>query len=549
MANNDNKWVGYNARSYDTIKSQIIASMRTLVPEITDYNRSNILIRLVEMFAGIAAWIHFYIDRIAQEVYLLTLRKFKNAVLFAKAYNYRIKGAFPAEVSQRFYVDTLTTVNIPIPIGTVISTQAGVLFETIESGQISIGQTQTFIRALQRKKTTIATVLGSGLANQKIVLNELVIDNAIEIKIDSVAYFPQETFAYSTAADFHFVASINELGLMEILFGDGINGFIPALNANIEVSYYECLGTLGNVSENSINSLLIPIGTVKTENLDIAYGGANAEDLEVVRKKLPLFIRTLERAVTREDFKDLAELIVGVEKAGVIFECGTPAEIYISPQGGGLASQYLIDYVSDIFDKRRTINVETIIKSAGVVRLVYAIDIVALPQFTNTDVKNSVLANLLAFHSPNIQNIQGSLFIGDLYEVIENTVGVRRSTINLIEIMPYARSLNNSIELNWQRIVKVGSTTTQKWKIKIISLTEYELYKDTTLQATYTINAPISLTEIDFTVLGASYVIGSEYEFYTYPYISRMNDTLQLVEPSILATFESNITLTVSGGI
>jgi hypothetical protein len=76
---------------------------------------------------------------------------------------------------------------------------------------------------------------------------------------------------------------------------------------------------------------------------------------------------------------------------------------------------------------------------------------------------------------------------------------------------------------------------------------QYELYKGAALVNTYNINAPVSLPEIDFTVFG-TYTVGHEWEFYTYPYLSKFSDTLVLAEPSVLSTYAENITITVTGG-
>lgn len=244
----------------------------------------------------------------------------------------------------------------------------------------------------------------------------------------------------------------------------------------------------------------------------------------------------------------MAELAVGVAKAGVVHACGQPTQIFIAPESGGIAPPSLLNSVANFLELRKTINIEIQVKTVGVVLLKYNIVATALPQFTNVDVRNAIITNLLAFHSAENQEVQGSLYLGDVYQIIENSMGVLRSVVNQIDIVPYARSLNNTTVLNWERIVKIGSINTQKWKIKIISTTEYELYKDTILQATYLLNAPISLTEIDFTVFG-TYTIGFEWEFYTYSYLSKYSDTLVLAEPSMLLTYTENINLTVTGGL
>jgi hypothetical protein len=546
-----NTWVKYIDRSYEQVKESLINRLKTVEPRATNFNSSNILTRIIEMVAGTTDQVNFYIDFYAREGFLMTLRRFASAILFAKAYNYRVKGAFPAEATQRFYVDTPTPSTITIPQGTIVATAANIVFETIQELQILPTQTEVFGQVIQRERKSLTPIpTTTGLPNQVVVLENNVVDNSIELSINGVYYTAVETFAYSTAIDTHFVASVNESGLVIITFGDGVNGVIPDIGQNIVANYFVTQGSNGNVSSLSINTIvsIVPSPlTLRTINNDNASGGTDSEDLETIRRKLPLFVRTLERAVTKQDFKDVTEQFTGVAKAGVVHSCGEPTRIYIAPQSGGIAPPTLINGVINWLDKRKTINIDVIVETVGVVALRYNINVTALPQFKNTDVATTVRQTLLNFHSINNQEVQGSLYLSDLYQAIDTSIGVSKSIINSIDIVPYARSLNNTTPLNWQRVVKSTSTTTQRWRIVMLAGSQYELYKGAVLQGTYNINAPISLTEIDFTVFG-TYTIGHEWEFYTYPYLSKFSDTLFLAEPSILSTSTENITLTVTGG-
>ncbi|MGK3946138.1 hypothetical protein ABK046_48285, partial [Streptomyces caeruleatus] len=72
------------------------------LPENTDYNSSNPLVRIIEIFAGIAQQLHYYIDFYAKELFLATARKFQSQRYFAQNVSYRIKGATPATVELTF---------------------------------------------------------------------------------------------------------------------------------------------------------------------------------------------------------------------------------------------------------------------------------------------------------------------------------------------------------------------------------------------------------------------------------------------------------------
>ena len=104
---------------------------------------------------------------------------------------------------------------------------------------------------------------------------------------------------------------------MEMVFGDGIKGVIPSLGDSIAVNYAVSQGAEGNVAANTITDIIssvsVPSGFIlKVTNPDRASGGANAETLEDLQRKIPIFIRTQERAVTRQDYQDVASTYVSL---------------------------------------------------------------------------------------------------------------------------------------------------------------------------------------------------------------------------------------------
>lgn len=97
----------------------------------------------------------------------------------------------------------------------------------------------------------------------------------------------------------------------EILFGDGTNGLIPPVgNGNLRISLYKSGGGVsGNKAENTIIQLKTTAPYVeKVTNPEAAVGGADAEVLESLINRAPRTIRHRGRAVTFEDYEDLAML-------------------------------------------------------------------------------------------------------------------------------------------------------------------------------------------------------------------------------------------------
>ena len=115
-------------------------------------------------------------------------------------------------------------------------------------------------------------------------------------------------FYGSGPRDRHYV--LNHL-TGEILFGDGINGLIPPVgNGNLRISFYKSgRGVSGNKAENTIIQLKTTVPYVeKVTNTEAAAGGADAESFESLINRAPRTIRHRGRAVTLEDYEDMAML-------------------------------------------------------------------------------------------------------------------------------------------------------------------------------------------------------------------------------------------------
>jgi len=140
--------------------------------------------------------------------------------------------------------------------------------------------------------------------------------SAIAYKLDTtnrpqeiwVRWREVEDFYGSGARDRHYI--INHL-TGEIRFGDGLNGLIPPLGrGNLRLTRY-CTGggNRGNQPAGAIGQLKTTLPYVeKVTNWVAATGGADAEALDLLIDRAPRTIRHGNRAVTLEDYQDLAML-------------------------------------------------------------------------------------------------------------------------------------------------------------------------------------------------------------------------------------------------
>jgi hypothetical protein len=145
----------------------------------------------------------------------------------------------------------------------------------------------------------------------------------------------------SDAKVFQVNVSADETVFVE--FGDGISGRIPAKESGIKSVYVSGGGTIGNVAAKSLQNWRLVTGTseatirqsLTVTNNTAATGGTNPESNDSIRYNAPRSLRSLNRAVTLEDFAGLALSVDGVVKANAYAESRSSVTVYIAPTSDG----------------------------------------------------------------------------------------------------------------------------------------------------------------------------------------------------------------------
>lgn len=546
-------WLKYVDRSYQQIKDSVLTRLQSLVPEITDHTESNPFVQLVSIWSGLIEMLGYYLDNQARETSILSCRLWSSAVKIANLHDYRIRSSSPATVEILFLLNTVTPTTINIPAGTKLSTANGIEFITTEAGKVLAGKDRTYLSATQMKYLTTPLLLGgaSGLGNEEFELPitvQNVAHNTVDVRVNGLAWNRVETLAYSLRTGTDYVQDVNASRKVVVRFGDGIYGAKLQLLDELEATYAITEGANGNVGANSIttlvSSLTLPVGiTVSVTNPNRASGGYGMETLEDLRGRVPKAIRTLFRCVSKQDYVDVTEIHPSIAKASIEFTCGKSVSIFVVPVGGGIAANSLLNSVVNWLENKRMVTTKVNVLAAGEVRLTLAIDLTVKSQYQNTTIANEVKQRLLDFLSYRSQNIGGSLQLSDLYEVIETTVGVMNSTIVSLVPKPYARPLSGTANpLVWTNTV-LTSTSVNYWKVIITSPIQFQVLKNNNFQGTFVIGSLVTFSELSFTVTG-SYLVGDQWEFYTYP----TGGTFSLQEQSMIVSLPTDISINAIGG-
>lgn len=489
----NNTWLTPLQRSYQTIKNQLIDKLRAKVPEITDYSEGNIFIILISMFSAIAEVIHYYNDNHARETFFVTARRFDSLHKHGKLVDYHIKSANPASVDLTLYraSGTPITSDIAIPAGTSFTSKDGKNWVSTKTVIWKIGQYVCKVPIEQSEKryidlTEIGTVTGTiqiqitGIPN-----NKLYAEGSMVLTINDVPWTLVETFAYYKSSDLVYKVELDYQSIPYIVFGNGLYGATPPINGVIKANYSITTGVAGNsVDKDQFYTVPTFISEIQSDvrmiNTTRATGGSNYETFDMLKEHIPLSIKTLGVAVTREDWEAIARLCPGVDKAYVNYICGRFVEIYITPDGGGIASQTLLDNTMTYLLKRKVITTSISVKPTTLTTIYLSAMVTGKQSFRAVDIINQVKRTLIDNYNQDSSNINKPIRLSDLYATIDNLSMVSHLTITKLFLKPYIINVENipgqpDLALtNYNQTSFIGDGT-EMFIVTILSSTNYKI--------------------------------------------------------------------------
>lgn len=464
-----NKWLNPYQRSYQQIKAKLVESLMGLKdPQgqklITDYSEGNILIIILSLFAAIAEVLHYYVDNMARETFLSTARRYDSVVKHGALVDYHARAAIAATVDvilSRSITGNSIGAKLTIPHGTLFTDSSGNSWLSARDVIWYSNVTTCKVPIIQHERYTASALNNMVIpTGDRVILNLGTLPNgkyyeqgSMSLQIGGETWVLVDTFAKSKPTDKHFMVSVDEALNPYIMFGDGTFGKKPAAGAKItNVVFYLTNGTQGNVKSNTITSVPSVISSSITDatvsNAYDAGGGSNYENFTMLKEHIPLSVKTLGVAITKEDFESLAMLVDGVNKAKADYECGRKLTIYISPDGGAVASSELINRVYNLLSQRAPMTTWLKVKSAGKVQIILEMDVTGKKSYKTAGIQTQILTALYNAYSPEQAQIGGSVRVSDIYALIDNLSTVDYLHLTKFYIKPWPTTIYGNKELN-----------------------------------------------------------------------------------------------------
>jgi len=361
--------IDYTSRDFDSLKSDLIALIGARTSSTgytwnpTDY--SDLGNVLVEAFAYMGDVMSHYLDRVANETTVDTAVQLSTLLNFANLVDYKPSGPTPAAINITFTNNTTNSIDIPIGTQVMAPLSYGpysqVYFETTAAYPGLAAGASVTLAALEGKTVNtdrpdlidstynkaLPVNLGNstGATNQNFtIVDSNIIDSSLVVYVGQGVAFTQWAYEDSLlewgSTDAVFTTQRNPDGTTTVIFGDGVNGAIPASGQIISALYKVSVGAAGNVKSNSVTELTFVPGNLDPQVISYltvsnslpASGGADPDNTAQIRQKIKAALFTRGRAVTLADYANLALMVSQVGKANASASVYSAVNLYVQPQ-------------------------------------------------------------------------------------------------------------------------------------------------------------------------------------------------------------------------
>jgi len=561
MANNI-QWVSLVNRNFTDIKQSLLNRLSSVLPEVTDTSSSNVFMVIIDMLAGLVEKLNYYIDHTARETFVSTARLEKSMYRKAYEFGYRVRASIPASsVIQISYLNSDDDIapapsNIIINLGTRVTSTSGIVYITSETVSINQGYPTVTVPVKQYEVQSNVSVGETDGSNfQQLPLPSNYVDGSCTLMVAGDSYILVEQFRElpTEAVQKSFVIGIIN-NKPSIILGDDYYAIKPASGLNVKATFKNTLGSAGSVEANSLTDLdvsgiIIPGGgSLEATNPNKSLRGLDIENIDDLRRNIPLHVRTGDRAVTQQDFIDIATMAPGVLKADGEYTCEEGAKIYIAPRGGGVADITLIDSTKLYVDIRAVIGTTSTIKAAGETQLVISADVDGRYLMNQQDIYDQIVSALVTKYNQIQSAINDSVHLSDVIALIDNQPMVDYLKLTYMTVQPFLRPRDTDQTFEgWVKVIN-GSVSTP-WSITAVdtSTQEFKVYENGIYRETVAVDVDTIVQGSGSTILiyiEPTFIAlndGDTWDFQTYPY----NDDIDIVDYSIPVILEENIQLNI----
>ena len=257
---------------------------------------------------------------------------------------------------------------------------------------------------------------------------------------------PAKDLLSSGEATREFVVEVEANGVATLRFGDDTNGLAPEPGTVFTALYRIGTGTDGNVGADTLTHLATDDARIQScRNPLAATGGFDPETNDQIRRRAPQAFLQQERAVTMQDYQNVAQRDTQVSRAVANLRwTGSWYTVFVAaePQGGGALTAALKGDVTRLENRFRLAGQDIEVDSPDYLSLQIALDICVDPDYFRLDVQKAVGLVLSSqvlpdgtkglFH-PDRFHFGETVYLSPIYAAVRGVAGVKTVTATVFQ--------------------------------------------------------------------------------------------------------------------
>ena len=437
----------YTTKDHEDIVNDCIDRIKQVygADKWNDFEEDNVGKMLLEGFAYIADLLLFYLDRQANETYLSTAQERPNLINICKLIGYTPKNATSAQVNIKISLDEPHSLNVTLPAGSQLTTNSGLIFETVRDAVIKAGELSANVDAIEGETYTEFVGTSDGEEYQEFYLSRSGVVEIQSVNINNSEWSYVENFSEQGENSKVYSTEIDAWQRGKILFGNGRQGEIPENGERISITYRVGGGIAGNVAPNTILNVRDIAAdsdgntiAVKITNEDWASGGSEPESIESIKLWAPRYFETQNRCVTQQDYETFAMKYNGIAKArAVVRERTGEANIirfYVLTYGQtansvALPNQTLKNNLLVFLNKYKMLTDWLEIENGSWKRVNFSGNIFISNGFKFDEVLSNINTAINSLLNIDIREMGEPLRISDVYHALDSIEGVEYSEL------------------------------------------------------------------------------------------------------------------------
>jgi hypothetical protein len=359
--------VDFTSADFDSINDDLTTyAQATFSDRWTDFNPNQFAVVFKELIAYVGDQLTYMVNSEIRETFAATVIRRQNLANIGKGLGYTLPGAVSATVSLVLTLNPLSSYPITILRTDQYSTQGSgtsqvnfhPLVDTVVASYPA-GGTVTILAAEGTFYEQVLIGVSTGAPNQRWQLPQTGVDpTTLSVVVSASTWTATTNLATSVSTAQVFKIVSTDDGNTFVLFGDGVFGAVPPLNAQITATFNVGGGQRGNQGAGAITvKTAVNSAVLSVTNPAASTGGSDVESMYAARNGILASLSTQQRWVTPLDYQNGISSIAGVAN---VRASGGPSgsrviQAWVAPSGGGAPTPALLSTISAVAQPNKMI--------------------------------------------------------------------------------------------------------------------------------------------------------------------------------------------------